>query len=414
MLARPHCVQSRDTTTTFGRSTIEPSLAWLLAPVTVQTFLDEIWGARHYHVKHRCAGYFDGLLQSSSAVEQLLERYRQDPSALRLVRGKDRKRAADSYRLFDGSLDIDGVRNDFAKGYTIVIDGVERYVRAVGALSHSIEVELNFPVQVNAYVTPPASQGLVAHYDEHDVLILQVLGSKTWHLYDGVVPPREIQRDKDTAVAIDELSPPTDLRMEAGDVLYLPRGRVHAAETNSEPSIHLTVGIHAPTLLMLAVGALYAESFHDDRLNAQLPPRHLDDADVTSAVGDLLRDAVATAEDPRAIAGGLDALADVLVRRGKCPPIGPISHSANIDGQTLVQKYQPLYSRVKAVDGGVALQFATLSVGAGADHEAALQFISSSTKPFRVRDLPGLGTQQQIELVRSLIVSGFLVRLTDD
>ena len=59
-----HTRSARDTTTTFGRSTIEPSLAWLLQPVTVQTFLDEIWGTKHHHVKRCCAGYFDSLLQS--------------------------------------------------------------------------------------------------------------------------------------------------------------------------------------------------------------------------------------------------------------------------------------------------------------------------------------------------------------
>ena len=119
-----------------------------------------------------------------------MERYRREPSALRLVQGKDRKTGADSYRLVDGSLDVDGIRRDFADGYTIVIDGVERYVRAIASLTQAIEVELNFPVQVNAYITPPASQGLVPHYDDHDVLILQMLGSMIWHLYDSVVPPR--------------------------------------------------------------------------------------------------------------------------------------------------------------------------------------------------------------------------------
>ena len=69
---------------------------------------------------------------------------------------------------------------------------------------------------------------------------------------------------------------------------------------------------------------------------------------------------------------------------------------------------------MKAVADGVALQFASLSINAGADHEAAMLFISRSTEPFRVRDLPELNAQQQIELVRSLIVSGFLVRLSDD
>ncbi len=228
------------------------------------------------------------------------------------MRGKDNKRGPDSYRLADDSLDLVGIRNDFADGYTIVVDGVERYVRAIASLSHSIEVELNFPIQVNAYITPPGSQGLVPHYDDHDVLILQIQGSKIWHLYDGAdVVPHQLRRD-DKAVATDGLPLPTDLHLEVGDVLYLPPGRVHAAETNSEPSIHLTVGIHAPTALMLAIGALYSLSFHDDRLNARLPPRHLDDADVQATLGVLVRDAVSTIEDPSAIAGGLDYI-------GGCP-----------------------------------------------------------------------------------------------
>ncbi len=77
---------------------------------------------------------------------------------MRLVRGKDKK-GPDSYRLVDGSLDLVAIREDFADGYTIVLDGVEHYVRAVGTLARSIEVELNFPVQVNTYITPPGQRG---------------------------------------------------------------------------------------------------------------------------------------------------------------------------------------------------------------------------------------------------------------
>lgn len=397
-----------------GRATIDPSLAWLLEPVPVQTFLDEVWGATHYHIKRCCAGYFDSLLPGSAAVDELLELFRREPSGVRTSRGKDKK-GPDSYRLGDGSLDLVRIRDDFADGYTIVFDAVERYVRPIASLSHSIEVELNFPVQVNAYITPPESTGLRPHYDSHDVLILQIQGSKTWHLYNGVdVPPHELQREKVKTVAIDGLPTPTDLRLDVGDVLYLPRGRIHAAETNSEPSIHLTLGIHAPTLLMLAVGALYTRSFQDDGLNALLPPRHLDDPDLRAALSVLVRDAVKSVEDPIALDGGLETLADVLVRRGRCPPIGPISDATVIDGRTLVRKYQPLYSQVKAVDDGVALQFATLSINASADHKAAMLFISRATEPFRVGDLPALSAEQQVELARSLIVSGFLVRLADD
>jgi hypothetical protein len=194
----------------------------------------------------------------------------------------------------------------------------------------------------------------------------------------------------------------------------VPRGRVHTAETTSEQSIHLTVGIHAPTVLMLAIGALYSQSFRDDRLNGRLPPRHLDDADLDATVRSMVREAVGTVEDPGAMAGGLGLLADALVRRGQCPPVGKISNANAIDGQTRVVKYQPLYSQVKPVEDGVALQFASLSISAGSDHEPALRLISSSTEPFRVGDLPGLSAAQQTDLVRTLIVSGFLVRLPDD
>src|ERR1700742_435178 len=392
-----------------ARANAELSLAWLLEPLSVETFLDEIWGKDHHHITS--ARSFDALLPGPATVDGLLELFRHEPAALRLVRGKDKK-GPESYRLADDTLDVAGVRNDFADGYTIVLDGVEQYVRTIGTLARSLEVELNFPTQVNTYITPPQSTGLVPHYDDHDVLILQIQGSKTWHLYVGAdMPPREIQRDKDKAVVLETLPTPTDVHLAAGDVLYVPRGRVHAAETQSEPSIHLTVGIHAPTVLMLAIGALYSQSFRDDRLNARLPARHLDDGELAATVRDLVLEAVATVQDPDAMTDGVGLLSDVLVRRGKCPPVGEIAGANTVDTQTRVVKYQPLYSRVKAADGGVTLHFASLSINAGFDHEAALRFVSASTEPFQVGDLPALRPEQQTDLARTLIVSGFLVRL---
>jgi lysine-specific demethylase/histidyl-hydroxylase NO66 len=388
------------------------NLAWLLQPLEVHTFLDKVWGATHYHARRGCAGYFDSLVKGPSAVEELLECFRREPSAaVRLVRGNDKK-APGEYRLADGSLDLARIRNDVVDGYTIVLDNVERYVRTIGSLSHSIEVELNFPTQVNAYVTPPESRGFVPHYDEHDVLILQIQGSKTWYLYDVDVPPHEMERRE--AIDTATLPSPTGVLLEAGDVLYLPRGRVHGAETGSESSLHLTVGIHAPTVLTLMIRALHSLSLRDDRIHARLPPRYLDDPGVRAGLKVALGDVVRTLEHPSVIAASLDALEDALVRRGVCPPVGQISNSVRIDGQTLVVKHQPLYSRVTEAAGGVALQFAQLSIRADARHQAAMLFLSTSTAPFRVRDLPGLTAAEQTELARTLIVSGFLVRLSDD
>ncbi len=392
---------------------VEFSLAWLLQPLTVETFINEIWGATHYHVSRNSPEYFDSLLDGSASVDELVGLFRPDRSLVRLVRENEKKDPY-VYRLADGGFDVAGIGKDFADGYTIILGSIERFVRTIASLSHSIEVELNFTTQVNAYVTPPESQGFVAHYDEHDVLIVQVWGSKIWHLYNGAdVAPHQMCRQE--PVATDALPPPTDVRLEVGDVLYLPRGRVHAAEATSELSVHLTVGIHAPTLLMLATRALNSLSYSDDRVHTQLPPRYLDDPDVRASLGVLVRDIAEALEQPSAIAEGLGSLEDDLTKRGQSSPVGQaISNAVEIDGHTRVMKYQPLYSRVTDIAGGVALHFAQLVINAAPDHKDALQFLSKSTEPFRVCDLPGLSAAQQTELARTLIVTGFLVRLPDD
>ena len=143
----------------------------------MQTFLDDVWGASHCHMKRARAGYFDSLLPGSSTVGELLAPFRQETSAVRLVRKKENK-APNTYRLADGSLDLVRIHEDFADGCTIVLDSAERYVRAIASLAHSIEAELNFATKVNDHVTPPESQGFVPHDDDHDVLILQIQGSK--------------------------------------------------------------------------------------------------------------------------------------------------------------------------------------------------------------------------------------------
>jgi lysine-specific demethylase/histidyl-hydroxylase NO66 len=389
------------------------SLDWLLRPLTVDAFLEEIWGKSHYHVSRDSPHYLDSLLESADSVDALLAVFRPHLSLVSLVREQERKDQY-VYRLADGSFDVAAVGRDFADGFTIVLDSVHRFARAIAALSHSIEVELNFATQVNAYFTPPESQGFVAHCDDHDALIVQLQGSKIWHIYEGAdVAPHEMWRHEVMSTAA--LPAPVDVRLLAGDVLYVPRGRVHAAESTSELSVHLTVGLHAPTLFTLATRALNALNNSDDRIHTQLPPRFLSDPDVRSGLGALVRGITEALEEPEAIAGGLDSLEADLVKRGQCKPLGGgISDAVAIDDQTRVVKYQPLYSRVTETADAVALHFAQSVVNVTADHKSALEFLAKSTAPFRIRDLPELSEVGRLELARTLITQGFLIRLPDD
>jgi bifunctional lysine-specific demethylase and histidyl-hydroxylase NO66 len=169
---------------------------------------------------------------------------------------------------------------------------------------------------------------------------------------------------------------------------------------------------------VLLTRALDALGYSDDRVHTQLPPRYLDDPDARADMSALVRDIVQTLEEPSVIAKGVGSLEDDFIRRGQCPSAAQgISNAVGINGHTRVVKYQPLYSRVRdAPEGadGVELHFAQLVITAAPDHKEALQFLSKSTEPLRICDLPGLSAAQQAELARTLIANGFLIRLPDD
>lgn len=82
------------------------------------------------------------------------------------------------------------------------------------------------------------------HFDTHDVFVLQVAGRKRlgrsragYQVADsGTEAPRRGRR-----------RPLLDIVLAPGDVLYVPRGFLHAATPLDEVSAHLTIGILADT-----------------------------------------------------------------------------------------------------------------------------------------------------------------------
>ena len=95
-----------------------------------------------------------------------------------------------------------------------------------------LERATSHAVQANAYLSPPGAAALRHHRDTHEVLALQVEGSKTWQI-DGLGP----------------------VTMEAGDVAYLPAGTGHAAAAQERHSLHVTIGVLATTYAAVCSGS---------------------------------------------------------------------------------------------------------------------------------------------------------------
>ncbi|MEG7364412.1 cupin domain-containing protein, partial [Pseudomonas citronellolis] len=97
------------------------------------------------------------------------------------------------------------------------------------------------------------SRGFDAHYDVHDVFILQVSGEKHWTVHPPVhehpLPSQPWTQHREAIAARVDDEPVIDTVLSAGDALYLPRGWVHSARSQEATSIHLTVGVSALTSL---------------------------------------------------------------------------------------------------------------------------------------------------------------------
>jgi JmjC domain len=144
----------------------------------------------------------------------------------------------------------------FADGSTLVLQALHRTWPPILEFCQRLAAELGHPVQANAYVTPPQNQGFSAHYDVHDVFVLQIEGEKRWRIHRPVLesPLRDQPwNDHKADVAKQSQEPPLiEAVLRPGDCLYLPRGYLHSATALGGVSTHLTLGIHIWTRFALA------------------------------------------------------------------------------------------------------------------------------------------------------------------
>ena len=195
-------------------------------------------------------GGFDDLL-SLDDVDRILSTTSPRTPAFRMVKdGKPLPPSAYTKSGRMGSVPLSDLADpgrmfdQFHRGATIVLQSLQRHWAPLAAFSRDLELFLTHPVQVNAYLTPPASRGLCVHHDTHDVFVLQVHGRKLWQVWDAAVPfPLGHQTRLPPGAEAPTEPPLVGAELAPGDCLYVPRGFRHAARTAETASLHLTVGM---------------------------------------------------------------------------------------------------------------------------------------------------------------------------
>lgn len=224
-----------------------------------EEFARDVW-ARRALLTRRASDFSD--LFSGEAVDELIARRGLRTPFLRVA--KDGSTLPESSftapagvgATISDQLDDTALWRAFAEGATLVLQALQRTWEPVADFCVRLGDDLGHPVQANAYVTPPQNRGFDDHYDVHDVFVLQIEGAKRWMIHQPVHPdPLRDEPWTDRRAAVAEAAKGEayiDTVLEPGDVLYLPRGWLHAAEAQGEVSVHLTLGIHTWTRYALA------------------------------------------------------------------------------------------------------------------------------------------------------------------
>ncbi|WP_439940038.1 cupin domain-containing protein [Streptomyces sp. BBFR115] len=306
----------------------------LAAHLGQDEFLAQVLHRHHRHVPHALAE--PGRLITWDDVNTILATHRLEPPRFRLSADGEMlpayrytspvttRRHTVWQRLHPAELHA-----RLAEGASLVIDAVDELHPPVGRAAMELEQWLRTGVQTNLYASWTAREGFGVHWDDHDVLVVQIDGAKRWKLYG---PTRTAPMYKDT----DEPEPPpsqplTELVLLPGDLLYLPRGWWHSvAASEGEHSLHLTFGIQTSTGAQLL--SWLADDLRRHPVLREDLPVHATAADQADYLERLRKQVTAALEDPNVINGyaTMRDASDLTRLRPSLPQVSGLTADPNI------------------------------------------------------------------------------------
>lgn len=407
------------------------SAAHLLAPLSLPEFLARHWGREHLVLHRADPAHYRGLF-SFEDVDRYLALAGRDPAAQAAVG----QAGAPPRSLRLQGLDARELYGQFQAGATILLEAIERFWPAAAELAADLGEALGARVKVNVYLTPPGSQGAPIHPDVQDVFVLQLEGAKDWYVYDAAafepVPTLAFAPHVGRRAPGYEREPPLAERtlLERGDLLYLPRGRVHrAVAPAATPSLHWAVCVTPVYWVDVLKAAVELASADHPELARPLPPHFERDPALREALRPLFAEALRLVAEHASLDRTADLFAQAARACSRAYPadghFGQLVRLGEIAADTVMERRRGLLprlsdasssldagvelasARVEEAGGVITLRFGTAELRLAPAFRAALELICDRRR-FRVAELPGLSAGDRLALVRRLVRDGLL------
>lgn len=391
------------------------NIEWLIYPCEKSHFFSEIWQKECSLLSSQRPDYFNELFDELD-LERLLEYGQPKPPSIKFASHISDKKVVPTFDEKNGRLNIDELRKNYLQGQTIIVNSVENFDPKVARLIQSMQKEMGFKMQANAYLTPPSSQGFSPHYDTHDVIVLQIEGNKLWRVYgkDNQCPLNEMTDGG--AFLLEGTEPPLEINLKTGDVLYIPRGRIHEAETSKMSSLHLTIGIHPVLGKDLLNAALECACHIEPKFREPIPIGIPSKDVIYPEIKKFFMELIDLFSKTASIEMAVEVIEDEFLRCNRSAGDGHLFSDAykllDIDVNSEIVRRPNIHCRLVKMDQGVALRFLGSLIKCPAEFEPAIRFVMKQSDPFKVMNIPGINSAYQVALATSLITDG-LCRFAD-
>lgn len=380
----------------------------ILAPMNVDSFLDDTLGRRFVKIPGDAPGYRTALL-GEDPEGLVLSAFRDVAPHIGFHAAQPKGPPPKIEPVVDSRAFRAKIEAFHALGYTVRVPIPRRLAPRLDELLRSLEFIFHQPATAEVFWSRGDAKA-PAHHDDYDLIVIQIKGRKQWFI--STEPASLPNPWKSGPNPVPTMERHQEIGIAPGDLLYLPRGTDHRVDA-IEPSLHLSIGFIPLTLREAIVAALDHLSDLDRTFRQSVGSRLAFSvrANNFKHLAPQIRDGLARVMN---VCGSDDFIAEAMQRRssraiGDLKSSGKPEHRPRISPRTLVRHDPLAMSNLTAVRGQIDFSHPGGHVYIHLGVEPSVTFIAG-TPQFRVGEIPpqSIGDDIRVALVEKFVSSGFL------
>ena len=388
----------------------------IIFPLKYEEFKNYYWEKKVFIASRNNKNYYKKLF-SFEEFDQIIQHSVPNGNKIDIVKsssGYEKKNAVE-YQKPDGNLNPNNLYAFYCDGYSIIINGVNRYNKNINNLINKLRIELSSTVNANMYLTPANQVAFSPHYDSHDVFVLQLSGEKHWNIYKNDKIETPLVNSHQPTFEKEQLTIEKEINLKEGDFMYIPRGVPHGAFTTESSSLHLTIGIYPLQWVDLLKKSIEVLALNEVQLRKALPLGIFNKENQETIFKELnkieeffpykkstnlnlLGTALSCLFDDHRKA--LDTFSD--------SNFASLDKMAKINYNSMIMQRDNMNCRVLSNSFSSKITFAGNSVQGPTKLHSTFKYIAGQKGAYAVKDIPMFENKHKIKIVKRLIRGGLL------